>query len=171
LPVEAEILGGSTNNVFVRDSYGEATVERIDIADVDHPGTGLMILGPLIALGILFPIFPSFSDCGEKGFGTCVGTFLPFALGGLTFVWGATTYAGSVAALKDRSRSDAGERMNRGGLPRVRVTKRPVAPEPAEDAAPATGTSPAATAPVAPPQPAPAPGPSAPAATPATGGP
>lgn len=142
LPVEAQILGGSVNTIFVRDSGGEATIERIDIADVDHPGTGMMAAGPAIALSYFLPLFPSTSNCAGGTLGRCMGAILPFTVGLAVFAKGVAIYSDSVAALKDQSRFDPDARPVLRGprkTPQTRETPPGPAPAPSDEAAPAAG--------------------------------
>jgi hypothetical protein len=49
--LQGDILGGSEESLAVLDMHGERhVVRREDITDIDHPGTGLEVIGGILAV-------------------------------------------------------------------------------------------------------------------------
>lgn len=107
-PIEGDIVGGSSESIFVaRDSGGECEIKRDDISSIDYPGNvhrnaGLAVLaygGLNIALGL-----PKCHERTQDKAACFTGVFLPAVLGLGLSVWGLVVERGQKSAVADTSR-------------------------------------------------------------------
>jgi hypothetical protein len=186
-PVEAEVVGGSRDAIYVVDDFGRRfPIPRNEIRDVDHPGNVHAAVGAAIfGYGIL-NIALGYSKCQDRQDNQaafCIGVFTPAVLGAILMGWGFATHASSVDAVQDLSRPNAfpppmplaphrarapvpAEHIELSETPEPSANPGPdqaIPPPPAEpDVPPAAAAPPAASG--APPSPAPALPPNAPKA-------
>jgi hypothetical protein len=195
LPIEAEVIGGTPESIYVADDYGTRhMIARSSIADVDYPGNiHALIGGGLFGYGI-FNIAVGLDDCDSEGAAFCTGVLAPAIIGAGLIAWGLIVHEEQQSALNDTSL-----RVPRRTPPRIAYPPRrpppdtrPVAPVPVDLPEEPTGPMPtepgtpnppasppapppppaapapptAAPPPASPPAPAPAPAPSAPARVP-----
>ena len=104
-PVKGKIIGGSEDSLAIEDEWGEQVIRREDITDIDHPGTGLEIIGAIVAVvGTVF-FFEHEGDCNNRPIAqtTCLRLVLAPLTGLTMFFGGAEEYRRSEAATADHS--------------------------------------------------------------------
>src|SRR5262245_38989812 len=155
-PLEARIVGGSSDAVFVEGSDGrDFPVPRHDIHDIDHPGNVHELVGGLILAYGLANILVGYSQCNSNDnrypAAYCIGVFTPALIGAGMLTWGLFTHSESVDAAHDRSRRDAFPPPPLRRLRRDAPAQRVNLPEaPTEGSTPAPGKAPPAVVPTAP---------------------
>src|SRR4051794_34866531 len=106
-PVEADIVGGSRDAIYVVDDFGRRfPIPRREIRDIDHPGNVHAGVGAAIfAYGILNIVlgFKSCQNRDENQAAFCIGVFTPAVLGAIMMGWGLATHSDSVNAVQDQS--------------------------------------------------------------------
>lgn len=131
-PVDAQILGGSANSIYVRNVDGESFIRREDLKYVSHPGTGALLVGAGLLLLYISPYTPSIRSCREGEVLDCSGATLPIAAGAGLIGWGFWAHLRSVTAYRDTSRLDLGRELSLRDLssPRPGAPAAPSSPPP-----------------------------------------
>jgi hypothetical protein len=106
-PVEADIVGGSRDTIFVRSESGaEFEIRRRDVTDIDYPGNVHAIVGAgVLGYGIVNMVvgLPNCSSQSKYDVAYCTGVVLPAVLGAVIMTWGLVTNLDAQAAADDRS--------------------------------------------------------------------
>lgn len=100
-PVDAKIVGGDSENVYVERFGGRDAIPRSDIVDIDHPGNVAAVIGGIVAAYGAANIAVGAPQCEEQGPAFCTGVFIPAVVGVSVMTWGLGTYGGSVSSLSD----------------------------------------------------------------------
>jgi hypothetical protein len=129
--IDARIVGGSPGSIYLAgDNHDRFTLRRDDIADVDHPGDVLIIIGTALTAIGGFRLWQGDSRCndlGANGDRYCILNATPAMAGLLSLAWGLWAYHRSTKAFADRSRPEPDAAIAPRGL-RVPV---PALPYPA----------------------------------------
>jgi hypothetical protein len=104
LTLEGRIVGGDRDALFVRNEAGyDATVNRAEVQDIDHPGNVHAVVGAILAAsgGINLGTFAGFC----RGFGNGCQPFVitaggMIAAGAGMFIWGLWTWLTSKNAVE-----------------------------------------------------------------------
>ena len=108
--VDARIVGGSPGSIYLAgDNRDRFTLRRDDIADVDHPGDVLIIIGTALTAIGGFRLWQGDSRCndlGASGDRYCILNAAPAMAGLLSLAWGLWAYHRSTSAFADRSRPE-----------------------------------------------------------------
>jgi hypothetical protein len=182
--VEADIVGGSRDSIFVStDDGSEYEIPRRDISSIDYPGNVHTAIGAgILGYGVL-NIAVGMDECQDRRdqqAAFCTGVFTPAILGAALMTWGIIVNQGQKSSAFDQSRP-AGESTEEpsGRFPSWASGRRAPAPRPkaiapvakptAPPAAEASEPVPAPPAPNAEPTPAQAPAESPATPAPASG--
>jgi len=97
--LSARIERSDQETIYVKVAGGrEVHLARSEVADIDHPGNGVAVLGGLLSAYGAANIALGAGNCGEVNPAYCVGVFLPAAVGVSMLVWGLNTWFGSTDA-------------------------------------------------------------------------
>jgi len=169
-PIEAEVVGGSPDTIFVAREDGVVReLPRSEITDVDYPGNVHATVGGVLAGYGILNVAVAVDECDSSGAAYCAGVFTPLIVGALMTVWGFAVHQEQVSAVADtsmqsnRPRNPGRTLRPRRARPRPAPDTRPVAPLPVELEEDKAQEPPAAPTPPSPPALPPADAPASPA--------
>ncbi|HEY3499981.1 MAG TPA: hypothetical protein VGK73_35070 [Polyangiaceae bacterium] len=136
-PIEADIVGGSPQSIFVVSEGGnQYEIPRSDIAKIDYPGNVHATVGAAVLTYGIINIGFGLEDCGRQTSyqaAYCTGVFAPAVLGVGLILWGLLTHQEEVNAADDTSLTSH-LRNEEEALPGPRASKttprRPRRPQP-----------------------------------------
>ena len=97
--VEAKVLRSDPDSIYVRTPGGtERALARADIADIDHPGNVVAVLGTLLGAYGAYNIKVGSPLCEQNGAAFCMGVFTPAIAGVLMLFYGLAVYQRSSVA-------------------------------------------------------------------------
>jgi len=121
-PIEGDIVGGSSESIFVaRDSGGECEIKRDDVSSIDYPGNVHRNAGVAVALYGALNIAVGLPECNERTehkAAFCTGVFVPAAIGLGLIAWGIAVEHGQTSAVRDTSRPSSPP-VGTAGKPRL----------------------------------------------------
>jgi hypothetical protein len=100
-PIEAHIVGGDAENVYVGPADEPEAIRRADIKDIDYPGDGATVAGAIASAYGVVNIAVGAPQCDAKGAAFCTGVFAPLAIGIPLLIWGISTHSSAVNAAKN----------------------------------------------------------------------
>jgi hypothetical protein len=102
-PVDARIIGGDTENLYVELPGGRTeTIPKREVVDIDHPGNVAATIGGVVGVYGIANIAVGLPDCDKGGPAFCMGVFLPATIGVSLIVYGLGTHSGSVSAVNEK---------------------------------------------------------------------
>ena len=109
--VDAVIVGGDSENIYLDGPGGSETVPRSEVTDVDHPGNVAAVLGGIVTAYGIVNIAVGTPSCEKQGAAFCTGVFLPAAIGLPIMTYGIATYAGSVSSMDSAPKQEQKGRL------------------------------------------------------------
>ena len=98
--MEAHIVGGDAENVYVGPKDEPEAIPRSNIKDIDYPGDGATVAGAILVGYGAVNIAVGAPLCASKGAAFCTGAFTPLAVGIPILIWGIETHSSAVSAAR-----------------------------------------------------------------------
>ena len=106
-PVEAEIVGGDQENIYVELAGGTMPIAREEIEDIDHPGNVAAVIGGLVSAYGIANLALGLPQCEKQGPAFCTGVILPATIGLPVMIYGIAVWARSRGAANPTSDAPA----------------------------------------------------------------